>query len=232
MNTLQTKPGQRKRLLVLLLVPLLAACSVTPEQPAAENSRPSAVTVDTVSRVREQHSKSDFSGVWVLNKELSDDTSELMESARKEGAKGRSGGGMGGGGHGGGHAGSGSGRGKMAGHKGIKPDVAVFSAILIIEHKEPLFTLTGSDGQARKVYTDYRSISVSASGALTQPQMTAGWEDNVLVIETVNNDGRYNKIESYRLDAGKQQLHVLSAIKLPRIAESLTIKRVYDLKKP
>ena len=120
----------------------------------------------------------------------------------------------------------------MAARSGSNVDVAGFSANLTIEHKEPFFTLTGSDGKTHKVYTDYRSISVSASGALNQPQMTAGWEDNVLVIETINNDSKYNKIESYRLDAEKQQLHVLSEVKLPRIAQTVTIKRVYDFKNP
>ena len=207
---------------------LLGACSVNHEQPVpAESKQQVAATAGKTSGI--QSNKPDFSGVWVFNKALSDDPRELLESARKKKTGGRSGGGMG---RGGGRSGKGAGHDKMATHNGMKSDVAGFSAILIIEHKEPVFTLTGSDGQPHNVYTDYRSISVSASSALNQPQMTAGWEDEVLVIETVNNDGKYNKIESYRLDTDKQQLHVLSAIKLPRIAQPVTIKRVYDLKTP
>jgi hypothetical protein len=209
---------------------LLGACSVNQEQPVpAGNKQQAVATVEKTSST--QSNKPDFSGVWVFNQALSDDPRELLESARKKKTGGRAGGGMGRGG-GGGRSGSGTGHDKMAAHNGMKSDVAGFSAILIIEHKEPLFTLTGSDGQAHNVYTDYRSVSVSASGASNQPQMTAGWEDEVLVIETVNNDGKYNKIESYRLDADKQQLHVQSAIKLPRVAQPVTIKRVYDLKNP
>jgi len=207
---------------------LLGACSVTQEQPVpAGNKQQAAATVEKTSGI--QSNKPDFSGIWVFNKALSDDPHELLESARKKKTGGRTGGGME---RGGGHSGNGTGRDKTAAHNGMKSDVAVFPAILIIEHEEPIFTLTGNDGQPHKVYTDYRSISVSASGATNQPQMTAGWEENVLVIETVNNDGKYNKIESYRLDAEKQQLHVLGAIKLPRVAQPVTIKRVYDLKKP
>ena len=152
-----------------------------------------------------------------------------MESARKQKAEDRSSSHMG---RGSGHAGSSTGHGKMAAGNGEKADVAGFSAILVIEHKEPIFILSGSDGQPHKVYTDYRSSGVSASSALNQPQMTAGWEDDALIIEIVNNNGKYNKIESYRLGIEKQQLHVLSTIKLPRVAQSVTIKRVYDLKKP
>jgi hypothetical protein len=200
---------------------LLGACSVNHEQPAsAENKQQAAATVEKTSSI--QSNKPDFSGTWAVNQALSDDPRELLESARKKKTGGRSGGGR---------SGNGTGRDKMAAHKGKKSDGAVFPAVLIIEHKEPVFTLTGSDGQPHNVYTDYRSTSVSASD-LNQPQMTAGWEDEVLVIETVNNDGKYNKIESYRLDAEKQQLHVMSAIKLPRVAQPVTIKRVYDLKKP
>ena len=209
---------------------LLAACSANHEQPMpAGNKQQAVATIEKTSSVQKQGNKPNFSGVWVLNNALSDDPRELMESARKQKAEGRSGSGMG---RGGGHADSGTGRGKMAVDNGAKSDVAGFSAILVIEHKEPIFSLTGSDSQPHNVYTDYRSFSVSASGALDLPQMTAGWEDEVLIIETVNNDGKYNKIESYHLDAEKQQLHVLSAIKLPRIAQPVTIKRVYDLKNP
>ena len=215
---------------------LLSACSANLEkQTPTESRQQTEVTAEKPSSAQRHGNKPDFSGVWVFNNDLSDDPRELMESARKQKSEGRSGKGKGKGkgkGHGGGHAGNGTGRGKMGAGNGTKSNAAGFSAILVIEHKEPIFTLTGSDGQPHNVYTDYRSIGVSASSALNQPQMTAGWEDDALIIETVNNDGKYNKIESYRLDAVKQQLHVLSSIKLPRVAQPVTIKRVYDLKKP
>ena len=119
----------------------------------------------------------------------------------------------------------------MAASNDMKPGMASYSTILIIEHNEPVFILTGNDGVAHKIYTDFRGISVSASGGMNQQQMIAEWEDDVLVIETINNVSENNKTESYNLDAKKQQLHVLNTIDLSGVSKPITIKWVYDLKK-
>ena len=183
------------------------------------------------SDLHKQDSKPNFSGVWIFNSSLSDDPRELMKKVRKQNAGGHSGGGMGRGGRGKEGGGKGAGRGKMAASNDMKPGLASYSAILIIEHKEPEFILTGSDGVSHKIYTDFRGINVSASGGMNQQQMIAEWEDNVLVVETINNVSENNSTESYHLNARKRQLHVLSTINLSRVSKAITIKRVYDLKK-
>lgn len=217
---------------------LLSGCSSTPEQPTTTGSKQQtmAAVEKPSSDLEKQDKKPNFSGVWLINSSLSDDPRELMKKARKKNAGGNSGGmgrggGMGGGGRGKEGSGKGAGRGKMAASNDMKPGMVSYSAILIIEHKEPVFILTGSKGVSHKIYTDFRGINVSASGGMNQQQIIAGWEENVLVVETINNVSENNSTESYHLNAKKQQLHVLSAINLSHASQPITIKRVYDLKK-
>lgn len=100
------------------------------------------------------------------------------------GGKGR-GGGMGGGMGRCGGMGRG-GMGGMTGGGGLSS--SELSALLApaqelhIIHQDPMLLIADENDQRRRLFTDFRGASVSASGGLQQRLSVAGWEGTVLMV--------------------------------------------------
>ena len=148
-------------------------------------------------------SRPDFSGHWVLNAKASDDPVEKTKEAMKQAKGGRRGmggtsggqgrgGGMGGmGGMGGGRQGRGSPEG-MGGRSEPSPEMSALIACakkLDITHEDPMLLVSDENDRRQRVFTDFRSASVSASGGMQQRVAVAGWEGTALVVETTMSNG-------------------------------------------
>ena len=158
----------------------------------------------------------DLSGYWVLNEEQSDNFREKMKDAMKEARgnrRGKANNGMG-------HGGSGP---------GLQNVQALLMAreVLDIKHQDPMLLIITGDGRTQRLFTDYRGMSISASGAIQQKLSTAGWEGNNLVVETTDNNG-LRLLQRYQLDAQLLQLKVDTEILLPLQATPVHIITVYD----
>lgn len=143
-------------------------------------------------------SRPDFSGHWTLDAKASDDPQErikqAMKQARSDGQGMRGGGGMGGGGMGGKRQGRGSQEGKGMGGRSEMPfdDRAALVATaktLDITHEDPMLLIADENDRHQRLFTDFRGISVSASGGGQQQAAVAGWEGEVLVVESRMNHG-------------------------------------------
>ena len=180
----------------------------------------------------------DLSGRWVLDAKASDDLQETLQAAvgQMRGAMG-GGKGMGGSrgrGRGGGMGGGGRGRGAsggMTGGSGLSPgelsSLLDTGERLEIEHEDPMLSITGPDGNRRRIFTDFRGASVSTSGGLDQRVTVAGWEDDVLVVEMTPGNGP-RVIQHYRLDERTGRLVIRSQVLLQRLPEPLAIRQVYQ----
>ena len=186
----------------------------------------------------------DLSGYWILNEEHSDDFQEKMQAMMKEarGKRGGKGSGMGGG-SGKGQGGKGKGKGHGGGNKagsgrgGNNPGLQDIQAlrmartVLDIRHRDPMFLLVTADGRTQRLFTDYRGMSISASGAIQQKLSTAGWEGSDLVVETTYNNG-LRLLQRYRLEPQSKRLKVDSRIMLPSLSTPVHISDVYDAGSP
>lgn len=169
-------------------------------------------------------SRSDFTGLWVLDPKNSDDPKEVLKAARPaRGGPPVSGGGPGGFGGGPGHgAGPGGGPGGPPGgnpmgrgpRDGLEPMPDVFVEQLNIVHREPLIEITAAGRGKRRIYTDYRGSSVSAMGSGDQRVSTGGWEGNRLVIETTTAGGGQT-IERFRLLTNPRRLELVTELPSP-----------------
>jgi len=74
-------------------------------------------------------------------------------------------------------------------------------------------------------------VTVSASGALQGEVSTAGWEKEVLVVETTTDAGT-RVLERYRLAAGGQRLLVTRELLTLQDSEPVTAETVYDRQPP
>ena len=185
--------------------------------------------------------KPDLSGTWVLNRELSENPQEKINESRQQvgntrGNKSmsdRRGDGQGGKGSGGKHSGI---KNNYAGNKenGRRQEslpqelqaILKASETLELKHEEPLLTIITKDSQQR-VYTDFRGTSVSVSGGMNQIITTAGWESDVLVVESTMNGGRF--IQQFNLNAESRQLWVSTLISTSRLPKHIQFNRVYEL---
>ncbi|SCZ58290.1 hypothetical protein [Thiohalomonas denitrificans] len=98
---------------------------------------------------------------------------------------------------------------------------------LEIAHDDPFLSITDPDGHRRRLFTDFRGASISTSGGLQQQVTVAGWEDDVLVVETTPDSGP-RLIQRYRLDAGTTQLVILSEVVIPQLTAPLQVRYVYE----
>lgn len=188
-----------------------------------------------------------LSGIWVLNKELSDNPHEKIRESREQTGNsksknsmessrgGKGSGGRGGGGKRGGgtkNADSGVKKASGGGQKSLPQELYTFlntSQILELKHEEPLLTIIVKDGKRQRVYTDFRGASVSASGGMHQKVITAGWEGDVLVVETTTDSTSY--IQRYRLVSGDNRLWVSTTILTSSLSIPVKFNRVYELAK-
>lgn len=204
--------------------------------PAAENA--SAVATESVPVERP-----DFSGTWVLDKSASDDPKQVMRSARAgrgkpsfrrtRGNAGQRPGARGGPGRG--SFGSrpergGSRRGKS---DGGTPIAALSAEQLEIRHADPELVIATDRGGERKFITDYRrSSSISAMGDSDQRVVTAGWEKDVLVIESRSAGGRVVVQRMRLLDQPGRLERVTELPALGRDGSLTEIRQVYALQTP
>lgn len=77
------------------------------------------------------------------------------------------------------------------------------------------------------MFTDNRGVSVSASGGLQQTVSTAGWEGDVLVVETHHDNGRSIE-ERYHLQAASRQLQVITRLRLTPDGKIIEFRRIYE----
>lgn len=222
--------------------PSLASLDADPAQAHAGGSATGSITDVSASPpapVVKPQSRPDFSGHWTLDAKASDDPQErikqAMKQARSDGQEGMRGGGMGGGGMGGKRQGRGSQEGKGMGGRSEMPfdDRAALVATaktLDITHEDPMLLIADENDRHQRLFTDFRGISVSASGGGQPQAAVAGWEGDVLVVESRMNHGS-RLIQQYRIDAETGRLMISSAVELPNLQEA-TFRLVYDRLKP
>ena len=184
--------------------------------------------------------KPNLTGLWVLNKELSENPqNDLKKSMGKTGNfranKSKSGRGSGE------HSGKGKQRKRGNGFSGNKTNnlrrgslpqglriLFEASETLELKHEEPLLSIISKDGH-EDIYTDFRSTSISSNSDPNQKITIAGWENNVLIIENTINAGRY--IQQFKLNSKSGQLWVNTRILTSHLSKPIQFNRVYELVK-
>jgi len=210
--------------LLFLSIFIISACTTT--QPKIENTFIN--TADNLSLTTPN-----LTGTWVLNRELSQNP---LEQNRKKPNNTQSNKAMKGNGE---HKGSGKGKGKnrsnnysknkrKAGRNSLPPSLQFFlnaSEKLTLKHVEPFLIIDTAEGQ-EKVYTDFRSSTISTNNDPDQRITIAGWEDNILFLESTLSAGRV--IQQFNLKTASDQLWVKTAILTPHLPKSVRFNRVYD----
>jgi hypothetical protein len=225
----------RKRYTSVLWIGLALAAGTGPTLAFATDAPPLALAAAAQSRP-------DFSGLWALNAQASDDPLEKLKAAMQTmqpangggrgmggGSSGQGrGGGMGGGRHGRGSTEGKAGRGEMPSHE----TTALIAAAgkLDITHADPMLLIADENEQRQRLFTDFRGASVSANGGLRQRVAVAGWEGAVLVVESTMSHGS-KLVQHYQIDADTDQL-VISAVAHPPEARPVPFRLVYDRLKP
>ena len=219
--------------------PSLAAPDTDLAQAHTGGSTTGAITDVSASPptpVVKPQSRPDFSGHWTLDAKASDDPQERIKQAMKQarsGGQGMRGGGMGGGGMGGKRQGRGSQEG-MGGRSEMPFDdraaLVATAKTLDITHEDPVLLIVDENDRHQRLFTDFRGISVSASGGAQPQAAVAGWEGDVLVVESRMNHGA-RLVQQYRIDAETGRLMISSAVELPNLQEA-TFHLVYDRLKP
>ena len=185
-------------------------------------------------------SRPDFTGLWSLNVDASDNPRERHEEAmqarrQSKGCGHGMGNGSGGRGRGGGMGGGMGGGGRKSpdrmGGRGMQSSADSLSLIsadeqIDIRHEEPMFLITDENDQRLRLFTDFRGSSVSASGGFQQRVSVAGWEGETLVVETTLNSGA-RLIRSYRFVDETDQLMIASVVNLPE-GRAVSYRLVYD----
>ena len=227
-------------MLLFFTVLMLSACTNTQPKDSANKTNVWGDLNTHGSNV--SLAKPNLTGTWVLNADLSENPQEELKESMRQSGNSRGGKGMGGRGGGGGgeHGGKGNGgkrgdgnsRNKKKRRQGSLPQSlhALLNApeILELNHEEPLLTFITKEGQ-EKVYTDFRSTSVSSSSKLNQKITIAGWENNVLIVENTISAGRF--IQQFNLDPSSGQLWINTQIITSRLPKPVKFSRVYELLK-
>ena len=189
--------------------------------------------------VRKQQIPPNFSGQWILVKELSDDPQEKLKEIKSHSGKSGKGKNMGGkqGGKGNGSRQGGGKKNHNSGGKGSGNGQGSFphelqvllnsSEVLELKHEEPLLIFITKNGRRQRIYTDFRGTSISAKTDIPQKIVTAGWENEELVIETTLDSFRL--IQRYKLDAESDQLWISSVILISSLPKAVQFNQVYRL---
>lgn len=218
--------------------PSLASPDADPAQAHAGGSATGSITDVSASPptpVLKPQSRPDFSGHWTLDAKASDDPQERIKQAMKQAKSG--GQGMRGGGMGGGTGGKRQGRGSQEGMSGRsempfddRTALVATAKTLDITHEDPMLLIADETDRQQRLFTDFRGVSVSASGGGQQQAAVAGWEGDVLVVESRMNHGS-RLVQQYRIDVETGRLMISSAVELPNLQEA-TFRQVYDRLKP
>jgi hypothetical protein len=158
-----------------------------------------------------------FTGDWVINQDLSDDTDKKVENAiRAAGGKPDSGGRKG--------------RGRYRGGPKEEElyDRMSYDDVLNIRIAPPKITFTYADGFTRVFYTDGRGRTVSATGE-KRDYSFGGWGNGKLSVESVPRDGGWTR-EEYTLQAGGNRLRAELHLKPLTFMGTINIVRIYDRK--
>lgn len=202
---------------------------------SASPSLASSTDVATPVLAAAPQSRPDFSGHWVLNAKASDDPVEKAKEAMKQakgGGQGRGGMGGMGGGMGGGRQGRGSPEG-MRGRSEPSPEMSALIASaekLDITHEDPMLLVSDENDRRQRVFTDFRSASVSASGGMQQRVAVADWEGAALVVETTMSNGS-KLVQNYQIDAKTGQLMISTSANRPEMP-LVSYRLVYDRLRP
>ncbi len=160
-----------------------------------------------------------YTGRWILNEKLSDDTDRQVEISIREG---------------GGKPDSGGRRGKGR-YKGGPPEQALYDhlsydEVLEFHYTEPEFRLVYEQDFERVFYSDNRKRVVSASGKAAsdkQDSSFASWDGDKLLVESRPRDGGWIN-ETYELIPVTGQLRVILELKPSSFGEPINIVRIYD----
>jgi hypothetical protein len=165
----------------------------------------------------------DYSGVWRINRELSDDPAQAMKDFRGS-SSGRSGGWHG---HGGGHGRRSGGDDSSAQDNqggGERPALAALDT-LAIRHKDPEFVIADGSGRERRLTTDGKATEEERSHGGTT-KISASWKEGHLVVVSAPEQGP-KWTETYSITADRTQLTVTTKIESSH-GSAVTIRRVYD----
>lgn len=167
----------------------------------------------------------DYSGVWRINRDLSDDPAQAWRDARGSSSN-RSGGWRGGGGGGRGHGrrsggGDSDGQGSQSGQA---PALAALDT-LAIRHHEPQITIADGSGHEHHLTTDGKAAEEERSSGGTT-KVSASWKEGHLEVVTVPEHGP-KWTETYSVTADHTQLTVTTKVEGSR-GSPVTIRRVYD----
>ncbi len=164
----------------------------------------------------------DFTGTWVINEELSDDTDKQVEIAIK----------------------AAGGKVKRWGKKekgrykgGPKEqelyDHVSYDEVLQINYTEPEFRFVYAEGFERIFYSDGRGRVVSAKdlrSGVRKDFAFANWNGLKLSVEAKPRDNGFI-IETYSLESGDKQLRVTLHLKPSSFGAPIDIVRIYDRSK-
>ncbi|MPZ18484.1 MAG: hypothetical protein GEV06_11305 [Luteitalea sp.] len=157
----------------------------------------------------------DLTGQWQLNKDLSDDAQEKLQSRGGAGEHA----GRGGGGHGPGRHGGGRAEEEMGPEMKEAHDLILNAPIhFVLTQDGQKVVLTEPDGHVRALPTNNRPVKVDGRDVRTR------WESNRLVSETTVGNAKV--IETYERSPSPPQLLVTVKIEMPR--RDVSLRRVYD----
>ena len=191
------------------------------------------LTVD-LEKIYNASTRPNFSGIWILDPSASDDPREALKEWKKEVSGRRSGGRSG---RGSDVKGRERGRGSdnVAGNRSHKMNNGSNKQFekflhdeLDISHQEPVLKINTGYSVEQKIYTDFRSSSISAKGGVDQLVSIAGWEGNSLFIETTHANGQ-KSIEQLKLYSNPKRLERRVTLS-DQNAKMLHIKQIYFMK--
>lgn len=182
---------------------------------------------------------SNFTGQWILNKELSKNLQDTLKENIPKSNRGKGNKSTNKGSENGEHGGKSNGRKKGEGRSNnnksnpggrslpqdllalIKPPES-----LELLHEEPLLKVITKDSE-EKIYTDFRPANVSSSQGMNQKITIAGWENNVLVIESTLNTGRI--IQQYQLNPESGNLSITTHVLTAHSSNPIQFSSIYKI---
>jgi hypothetical protein len=185
-------------------------------------------------------SKSQLTGAWTLNKDLSDQPADRGERGEGDSRGGRRGGGGfgGGGGRGGGMGrggfGGGMGRGGGDARGGMDPEemrrrreamreIMDAPERLTITQTESMVVITSGDGHTTRLSTDGKKIKDDS----TKIERKTKWDGYKLVSE-IGGAGPGKITQTYTVDPESHQLRIAMQMEGGRGGQARTITHVYD----